>query len=302
MTDAFTEQLKSDNKKLLESNDALQKENKRLLNSNAQISDSINSGKLEIESLNDFKKEVELGIQILKAQNEEMNSLAISVDSELVEKNAKLTELNKQIEAAESKYFVVNKEATQLKITKEEEHYKTMTSYLDEVESKKLEIERLYSRIDELKSNITAIELDRETIKQRSIEAIAVLESTINEKNFAIKALDKENQALEEKIVKNREIFDEINKLKNLSISLTNSKINLEKEISDIAEQLPVLTLQKEEIEKEIETLKKDKRLSEEEYQIAKKKVFAIADKEREINEKEEYVRGKFNEAGLTYE
>lgn len=302
MIDAFTEQLKSDNKKLLESNDALQKENKRLLNSNAQISDSINSGKLEIESLNDFKKEVELGIQILKAQNEEMNSLAISVDSELVEKNAKLTELNKQIEAAESKYFVVNKEATQLKITKEEEHYKTMTSYLDEVESKKLEIERLYSRIDELKSNITVIELDRETIKQKNIEAITVLESTINEKNFAIKALDKENQALEEKIVKNREIFDEINKLKNLSISLTNSKINLEKEISDIAEQLPVLTLQKEEIEKAIETLKEDKRLSEEEYQIAKKKVFAIADKEREINEKEEYVRGKFNEAGLTYE
>lgn len=295
MTDKFTEQLKTENRNLLESN-------KSLSFANSQISDAINSGKLEIESLVNFKKEVELGIQILRTKNEEMNSLAISLDSELVEKNAKLKELNENILKSESRAFEANKFAEQEIARFKEDHNKTMTSYLDEVESKKREIARLDSRTIELRSNIVGIELELETAKQKNIEGVAELEKTIHAKNLAIKALDKENQALEDKIVKNSKIFAEIGQLKSLSITLTNSKINLETEISTLEKEISILAPQKEEIQKAIEILKENKKLSEEEYELSKQKIFGIADRERQLSEKEEFVKAKFEQAGLIYE
>lgn len=295
MTDNFNEQLKSENKKLLDSN-------KSLLSSNSQISDSINSGKLELEILASNKAKLEAEIESLEGQRDEAFTSFQSVDKELNAKNAELGEVSGRVTAVKDKYSEAIRaacdELNQLRV----EHDKLVASHNEEIDSKKREIDRLAEQTERFLTVIKLRERELESLKQQEVDAIAELNSAIESKNLKIASLDKENRELEQKIADNKKVFDEINQLKNLSISLTDSKINLEKEISTISEQLPALTSQKEEIEKAIETLKENKRLSDEEYQIAKKKIFAIADKEREVNEKEEYVKGKFDEAGLTYE
>jgi chromosome segregation ATPase len=298
----FTEQIKTENKKLLATNEQLQKENKRLLSSNEQVSSSINSGKIQIEGLKKSKEKIIAEIESFVSKRDEALQALSSVELELNVKKETLSKTLFGIKLSENKQLEIIK-ASNEKLNQFNLQYNDIVSASnEEIESKRKEISQLSEKIDTLNKNYEQAVKEYEILKEKSLKTTSDLNTAVFGYESKISALKKEVDYLEEKVSTNKSIFDEVVQLKNLSIGLTNSKHSLEEEIEEIRLDLAGFDKMKIDLSDEISELQKKKEQADNEYQTSKKKVFAIAEREASLAEKEEFVKSKFQEAGLIYE
>jgi len=270
--------------------DRKEKENESL----NRILGAINSAKGE---LSDLEREIKLQQRIAKdaAETAEVYIEKRKEYENIIDKQFEVVKLKtKEVASLETEVDALKEEKNGLSLFVKE----TKDTAIAEVEAIKTEGTKNKEWIDHVIS-ARQEELDRVVEKTKTEEAR--LESTIKARDNNIKIL--EQQA--DEIAKNKTLKEDLDKeVKGLNGKIT----DLNTSIETISHETIIVKGAKEVLEsniadlnKEIEDLEKEKAKSNEEYQKSTARIIALADREIALNQKEEYIKERYKEAGLRY-
>lgn len=267
---------------------------KKLKDEQDILSRANNAAKLEIESLERVKNDVNRSIKDATASLDEVEKTisykrdeAKNISDEISAlKDERLT-LTSNIERGMIELASVKDKISSLFEKEQEEQYTVLESVNDDISHKKSEVIGLAKNIYALTSELNTLNANIGSGKV----LLNNLSCDIDKKNTVMASHNDLIDSLRKDIVEKNSILSSLNIDITTAITRRDNAIN---ETSNAQKEYDSLR-------NSIKTLQSEKDKKQDEYTLLTRKVFAISQRESALNDKEDFIKEQFNRAGIEY-